>query len=95
MVYSTGLLFRVKWQQQETSKRWASAVGDAVRARRGELRLSQERLAYAAKLDRTYISGIERGVKNPTIQTLRKLARALEFRPSELLARAEKLDFPD
>ncbi len=91
MVYSTGLLFRVKWREEENSKRWACAVGDAVRARRGELKLSQERLAFAAKLDRTYISGIERGVKNPTIQTLRKIAGALEFRPSELLARAEEL----
>ncbi len=91
MVYSTGLLFGVKWREEETSKRWACAVGDAVRARRGELKLSQERLAYAAKLDRTYISGIERGVKNPTIQTLRKLAGALECRSSELLARAEEL----
>ncbi len=91
MVYSTRLLSIVKWRQEETGKRWAHAVGDAVRARRGELKLSQERLAYAAKLDRTYISGIERGVKNPTIQTLRKLAHALEFRPSELLARAEEL----
>ena len=91
MVYRTGLLFRVKWRKDETSKRWARAVGDAVRSRRGELQLSQERLGYAAKLDRTYISGVERGVKNPTIQTLRKLALALECRPSELLARAEEL----
>ncbi len=91
MVYSTGLLFCVKPRRGETDKKWARAVGDAVRARRSELKWSQERLAFAAKLDRTYISGIERGVKNPTIQTLRKIAGALEFRPSELLARAEEL----
>ena len=91
MVYSTGLLFGVKWREEETSRRWACAVVDAVRARRGELQLSQERLAYAAKLDRTYISGVERGVKNPTIQTLRKIAHALEWQPSELLVRAEEL----
>ena len=92
MVYRTGHLYRVKSRQKEASQRWAQAVGDAVRARRGELQISQERLGYAAKLDRTYISGVERGVKNPTIQTLRKLARALECRPSELLARAEQLN---
>ena len=69
-------------------------MGDAVRARRGELQLSQQRLAYAAKLDRTYVSGIERGVKNLTIQTLRKIAAGLQCLPSELLARAEELDPP-
>lgn len=66
-------------------------MGDAVRARQAELGLSQERLAYASKVDRTYVSGVERGVKNPTIQTLRKLSGGLQCRPSELLARAEDL----
>jgi transcriptional regulator with XRE-family HTH domain len=39
---------------------------------------SQEALADEAGLDRTYISGIERKVKNPTITVVERLARALE-----------------
>ena len=91
MVHRYCLFSRVKWLSDETSKRWAQAVGNAVRARRRELDLSQERLAYAAKLDRAYLSGVERGRKNPTIQSIRKISGALQCRPSELLARAEDL----
>ena len=95
MVYGLALLFGVDRRPNQTSKRWARAVGDAVRSRRRELQLSQEKLAYAAKLDRTYISGIERGVKNPTIQTLRTLSHGLEWQSSELLARAEALELSE
>ena len=91
MVYKIGTCSPVKTQRDETSEIWAQAVGNAVRARRRELDLSQERLAYAAKLDRAYLSGVERGRKNPTIQSIRKISGALQCRPSELLARAEDL----
>jgi len=39
---------------------------------------SQEELADRAGVDRTYVSGIERGVRNPTISNVKKLADALE-----------------
>ena len=48
--------------------------------------LSQEELADRAKLDRTYISGVERGVRNPTVLVLQRLATALNIRPADLLA---------
>lgn len=51
--------------------------------------LSQERLGQLAGLDRTYISGVERGIRNPTIGTVWRLAAALECRPSCLFIRAE------
>lgn len=46
---------------------------------------SQEALADAAGLDRTYISGVERVVKNPTISVVERVASALECTLGELL----------
>jgi transcriptional regulator with XRE-family HTH domain len=66
-------------------------VGAAVRHARTEQGLSQEQLALVAGLDRTYISGVERSVRNPTIASLATIARALDRRLSELIAVAEEL----
>lgn len=49
-----------------------------VRHFRGMKGISQEELAHLTDLDRTYISGIERGVRNPTIRVLEKIAIALD-----------------
>jgi transcriptional regulator with XRE-family HTH domain len=65
------------------------ALGRAVRARRTELDLSQEALAAACDLDRTYVSGIERGLRNPTVQTLWLIAKGLGLTPHELIAATE------
>ncbi len=67
------------------------AYGHALRDLRGQRGISQERLAHIAKLDRTYVSGIERGERNPSLANLLKLAEALGVRVSELAARAEAL----
>lgn len=56
-----------------------------VRLRR-ERGLSQEELAHRAGIDRTFVSGCERLVRNPTLTTLEKIARGLEVDPLELLA---------
>ncbi len=47
---------------------------------------SQEELADQAGLHRTYVSGVERGVRNPTITIVATLAKALGVQPAELLA---------
>jgi transcriptional regulator with XRE-family HTH domain len=60
-------------------------VGLNVRKFRGELGLSQEQLAFDAGLHRTYISGVERGVRNPTIKVLEQIARALGVAAGRLL----------
>ncbi len=66
------------------------AFGRAVRRKRERLGLSQEKLGLEAGLDRTYISGIERGVRNPTLKIIWLLADALSTTPSALLKASEK-----
>jgi transcriptional regulator with XRE-family HTH domain len=61
---------------------------DAFGARLKELRLkkgwSQEELAAEAGLDRTYVSGCERGLRNISLINIYKLAEALKIEVSEL-----------
>ena len=59
-------------------------MGLNVRKRREARALTQEKLAERAGLDATYISGIERGLRNPGIKNVAKLAKALGFSTSEL-----------
>ena len=56
-----------------------------VKAARKELGLSQEALALETEIDRTYISGIERGLRNPSLTLIVKLATALKTTPAALL----------
>lgn len=58
--------------------------GVNVRARRAALDISQEKLAEQADLDRTYIGGIERGERNVTLLSARRVAKALKTTVSEL-----------
>ncbi len=55
------------------------------------MRLSQEDLAERAGLDRTYISGVERGRRNPTVHVLQCLAQALGIDLDVLFATARDL----
>ncbi|MDY7539659.1 helix-turn-helix transcriptional regulator [Undibacterium sp. RTI2.1] len=48
--------------------------------------LSQEQLGLIAELDRTYISGIERGVRNVSLANIFKIAKALDVDSAELFA---------
>lgn len=64
--------------------------GENVRQARLARGWSQERLAEAADLDRTYISGIERGVRNPTLTTVARLAGALGMAVPDLLSSADE-----
>ena len=60
-------------------------VGLNLKKIRLERELSQEGLAFEAGLHRTYISGVERGVRNPTVTVLEKIAFALKVPSAELL----------
>jgi len=61
-----------------------AALGLNVRRQREAKQLTQERLAELAGLDPTYISGIERGLRNPGIKNVARLAKALGLTTSEL-----------
>jgi CheY-like chemotaxis protein len=54
-------------------------LGAAIKAERSALGISQEELAYRADLHRTYVSDVERGVRNPSLESVEKLAHALEL----------------
>ncbi|WP_213074226.1 helix-turn-helix domain-containing protein [Acinetobacter pittii] len=56
-----------------------------MRQNREKLKWSQEQLADHCGLHRTYISGIERGKRNPTLQIIDILARSLQVHPADLL----------
>ncbi|MFC2970023.1 helix-turn-helix domain-containing protein [Acidimangrovimonas pyrenivorans] len=60
-------------------------VGRNVKRFREAKGLSQEQLAFEADLHRTYVSGVERGVRNPTVVIIARLATALGVEPSKLL----------
>jgi len=59
--------------------------GDSIREKRQELHLSQEKLAEHTGLHRTYISSVELGHRNISIENIEKLAIALNSTPSDLL----------
>jgi CheY-like chemotaxis protein/DNA-binding XRE family transcriptional regulator len=67
------------------------SFGKAVRFYRGKLGLSQEALADRAQLDRSYMSQIERGIKNATLNSIWRISQALEAKPSDLLRLTEEL----
>lgn len=60
--------------------------GAVVKRHRSALALTQEALAEAAKLHPTYISMVERGVRNPTLDAAAKIASALKVPLPELIA---------
>ncbi|OAH19921.1 XRE family transcriptional regulator [Methylorubrum populi] len=60
-----------------------------LRRIRAEKKLSQETLADLCGMDRTYISGIERGLRNVSIDNLERLALALRLKPWQLIRRSD------
>ena len=69
----------------------AEAFSEALREVRAEKGLSQEDAALASGIDRAYYGHLERASKSPTLKTIWKIADGLGVRPSELMARAERL----
>lgn len=60
-------------------------VGRNLAEFRKEAGLSQEGLADECGLHRTYVSGVERGIRNPTVVVLEKIAQALKIPAARLL----------
>jgi len=64
----------------------AIALGKRIKQCRHAVEKSQETLAFDAKVDRTHISGIERGLANPSIETLSDICHALGISLAEFFA---------
>ena len=69
---------------------WRGIVGMNVRRFRQRAQMTQEQLAFAAEIDLTYVGGIERGKRNPSVLVLVRIARALGTEPAELLKAVSK-----
>ncbi len=63
-------------------------LGDAIRAQRHQLAMSQEALADAAKINRTHMGEVERGKRNVSFLALVRIAKAMKVEPSEIIAAA-------
>ena len=64
--------------------------GEVLRKAREKARISQEELAFRAGIDRTFISRLERGVRQPTLTTLIGIGAALDTSPAELVEQVEQ-----
>jgi transcriptional regulator with XRE-family HTH domain len=73
-----------------TKGKLEKAFGLALKELRMERGLSQEKLALESKHHRTYIGMLERGLQNPTLRTIVRLAETLEVPAAEIVARFEK-----
>lgn len=67
------------------------AFGKVLKKIREKKGLSQEKLALSGGLDRTFISLLERGLRQPSLKTILQLARPLGIKPSELVALVAQL----
>jgi len=63
-------------------------LGRAIKTQRALLGISQEELAHRAGLHRTYVSDLERGARNPSIESIEKLASALQISVAKLFEAA-------
>ncbi|WP_374453730.1 helix-turn-helix domain-containing protein [Phenylobacterium sp.] len=64
---------------------WRIIVGRNIRRLREERGLTQEKLAVDAGIDLTYLGGIERGKRNPSLLVIVRIAGALDVLPRDLL----------
>jgi len=65
-------------------------LGDELKKARTAAQLTQEELSYAAEIDRTYVSMLERNKKSPTVDVLFRICKALGVSASEVIARVER-----
>lgn len=61
-----------------------ASLGLRIRQERDKKSITQEKLAESSGLDPTYVSGIERGLRNPGIKNVAKIAKSLGLTISEL-----------
>lgn len=64
---------------------WRAIVGRNVRKIRQQKKITQEKLAFEAEIDLTYVGGIERGKRNPSLLVLARIANALSVPLAKLI----------
>lgn len=69
---------------------WRVIVGRNIRRLREERGLTQEKLAVDSEIDLTYLGGIERGKRNPSLIVIARVASALGVAPAELITPLDK-----
>jgi transcriptional regulator with XRE-family HTH domain len=65
---------------------WCAVVGRNVRKIRQQRRMTQEKLAFEAEIDLTYVGGIERGKRNPSLLVMARIAEALSVPLTKLIS---------
>jgi len=65
---------------------WRAILGKNVRLLRQQQGITQEELAFEAKIDLTYMGGIERGKRNPSLLVMARIAEALSVPLPKLLS---------
>ena len=81
----------VSQTQKERILNPSDAFGKTLRHFRTSLKISQERLSQESGLDRTYISLLERGLRQPSLSTILQIAKALDISPNKLIEKVEEL----
>ncbi|MFZ5680198.1 MAG: helix-turn-helix domain-containing protein [Pseudomonadota bacterium] len=66
-------------------KDWRTIFGKNVRKLRQQKRMTQEKLAFEAEIDLTYVGGIERGKRNPSLLVMARIADGLSVSVIKLL----------
>jgi transcriptional regulator with XRE-family HTH domain len=65
---------------------WRVILGKNVRQLRLQKGMTQEELAFAAEIDLTYMGGIERGKRNPSLLVMGRMAEALSVPLAKLIS---------
>lgn len=77
---------------RKVSSHLSAKLGMCVKLRRSEIGLTQEVFAERCGFFRTYLSRIETGAANPTLNAIEIMAMTLGTTPSQLLSAAERLN---
>lgn len=80
---------RAGWLQDDEARTRLRLFGESVRKARRSRGISQERLSFDSGLDRTFVSAVERGTRNPSLLSVCALADALGLDVRDLLSADE------
>jgi transcriptional regulator with XRE-family HTH domain len=76
---------------REVNMTLEAAFGQVIKQLRSDLGVSQEKLSFESGLDRSFISQLECGLKQPSLVTIFQLAKALQTSPDSILKSVESL----